>query len=369
MDHDLINARLKAIGSVAGTQGASREAVYEEWALPLLSAWPKVLNVLDGGIPDPEVVELFPTNHCNLKCPHCRFRDQHGERSEHIALTTLEALLRELKTRGVSRLELSGGGESLDHPDAVAMFTMFRDMGFRVGLITNAFSLVDDLKLTDAVLACTDWIRVSVDAFTDATYSRVHGKPDHRYSALRELIGNMTARAADTPRIGLKMLVSKLNADDAEIAIPAGLELGADYMQFKFLGFPHELALADEEQQAISNTLSKHIAEYRDATMKVEFVPPYTGEQTRERCMMTFLHPVIDWDGSIYLCAFFEHRKHQHSIGNIEDGGFFRHWDDEKHREVFNGIDPLTCLPNCPMRRYNPVIEFIVRNDYRKGYI
>lgn len=369
MDQNSMKARLDTLGRHDSGDKTPCAPIYETWALPLLAAWPKVLSVIDGGIPDPEVVELFPTNHCNLKCPHCRFRMVHGDRSQHMSLTTFETLLGELSTRGVNRLELSGGGEPLDHPNALDMFALIHDRKFRVGLITNAYALVDNPMLTDAVSMCADWIRVSVDGFTDATYRKVHGKNGLQFQALREVIQHLATQPRGQPQVGVKMLISRLNANDVELAIPIGLELGAHYMQFKFLGFATELALSDEHQQSLSDALLLQMAEYSGSPMRIEMVPPFSGEKTRERCLMTFLHPVIDWDGSIYLCAFFEHRMQEHSIGNIKDGGFFRHWDASKHRDAFDAIDPMTCLPNCPMRRYSPLIEFIVRNDFRKGYI
>ncbi len=369
MTSDLTRNRLRAIGSDSYCGVSPKEALYEGWALPLLASWPKVLNVLDGKIPEPEVVELFPTNHCNLNCPHCRFREFHGNRFEHMSLETLRALLEELRSRGVTRLEISGGGEPLDHPEVSAMLEMLHNLGFRAGLITNGYSMVQDSSLIDRVLVCTDWIRISVDGFKNSTYRKVHGKANLSYTSLQTIISQLSRRADDTPKIGLKMLLSKANIADALLAIPEGLKLGADYMQFKFLGSPKKLSLTDDEMRRTSDWLSKQIDEYRNEPMHVEFVPPFSGEKSYERCLMTFLHPVIDWDGTIYLCAFFEHRKKEHSIGNINKGGFFSHWDDSKHHAVFDGIDPLTCLPNCPMRRYNPLIAFMVRNDYRKGYI
>lgn len=84
---------------------------------------------------------------------------------------------------------------------------------------------------------------------------------------------------------------------------------------------------------------------------------------------MTFLHPVVDWDGEVYVCAFFEHRKRRHSLGNIRDGGFFKIWDAATHRTIFDAVDSRECIPNCPMSRYNPLVDFMVAEEYRRGFI
>ena len=84
---------------------------------------------------------------------------------------------------------------------------------------------------------------------------------------------------------------------------------------------------------------------------------------------MTFLHAVVDWDGELYICPFFEHRKKVHSFGNIGKGGFFENWFTNEHLCSFDRIDPLSCVPNCPMRRYNPLVEYIKAENYRFGFI
>lgn len=361
--------RLNTLRFATADVPVSGESVYEDWALPVLAAWPKVLDVLDGKNPEPEVVELFPTNYCAHNCPHCRCRSEHGDSSQHISLDNLESLLLELQRRKVKRLQVSGGGEPLDHPYATEMFAMFDAMGFRVGLITNGYPLVTAPQLLGTVLNSTDWIRFSVDGFTSSTYKRVRGRSDLRYNKLQAVIKEVCSRESDKPHIGLKMLISRVNADDAILALPEALKLGVHYLQFKFLDVPDKLRLTEKELQSIDIALQQQINDHRNESINVEVIPPYSVKLGCDHCIATFLHPVIDWDGSIYLCAFFEHRKQQHCIGNINDGGLFEHWGSTSHRAAFDAIDPMICVPNCPMRRYNPLIEFMVLNDFRRGYI
>src|ERR1035441_8877121 len=147
------------------------------------------------------------------------------------------------------------------------------------------------------------------------------------------------------------MLISTLNKDDALLAASAALDLGARYLQLKFLGAPLEHVLPGEQISDLYVALVGQLRTLNRDGLAVEFLPPYAGELTSEPCLMTYLHPIVDWDGTIYICPFFEHRKSTHSIGNIRVGGFFRWWNDPLHQQVFAGIDPNTCVPNCPMKR------------------
>jgi len=342
---------------------------YDSSVIPLISAWPKVLQVSRGEIPDPEVVEIFPTNFCNFECSHCRFKEYRGDNSTYMDISALKNLLDELYQRNVHAIELSGGGEPLVHPQAEEIFDYLIKRDFRVGLITNGYRFVDSDSLKEKVIECCNWIRFSIDAFTDETYKRVHGRKEISYKNLKQVISKLVKMSDETPKIGLKILISRLNAKDSLLAIDEAINLGVDYLQFKFLGYPTNLVLSDQEIDKLTEKIQEQIDSIKSQNLVAELVPTYKGELTYQKCLMTFLHPVIDWDGEIYICAFFEHRKNQHSLGNIHNGGFFKHWDSPHHKKVFDAINPTTCIPNCPMLRYNPVIDFIKSDWYRFQFI
>lgn len=342
---------------------------YDSSAIQLIAAWPKVLQVLRREIPDPEIVEIFPTNYCNFACPHCRFQDLHGDKTQYLNIDRLEILLNELSQRNIHAIELSGGGEPLEHPQIGDLLDKLAERNIRVGLITNGYKFIGSDELKEKALQSCNWIRFSVDGFTDETYQRVHGRKDISYSKLRGIISEFVGADRDVLKIEMKMLISKLNVHEIRLAIEEALALGVDCFQYKFLSYPKELSLEEKEIHRAENETRELIDKSRDTPVRAELVPPYMGPKTYEKCLMTFLHPVIDWDGEIYLCAFFEHRKKEHSLGNIREGGFFRYWDSPHHLEVFDTIDPATCVPKCPMLRYNPVIDFIKTDHYRFSFI
>lgn len=341
---------------------------YDALALHLMSEYPKVLQVLNNETPIPSVLEVFPTNFCSYNCPHCRCRAQHGDKSEYMRLNVMEALLTELAASGVRAVELSGGGEPLEHPDIHNVLKCVRENGMHVGVITNGHALATDNTLINDLCVCAHWLRISVDGFTDETYRKVHGT-QALYSTVKSSLQVLTSTREELPKLGLKILISKLNYQDVPFAIEQALEIGANYLQFKFLGFPQHLVLDDADTDVMLKTLGEQLEKHKD-TLTIDLVPAYKGGNDKgQKCRMTFLHPVVDWDGTIYICAFFEHRKNQHSIGNIHDGGFFRHWNDPKHWAAYNAIDPSTCIPNCPMRRYEPIVEYIRDNEYIFPYV
>jgi radical SAM protein with 4Fe4S-binding SPASM domain len=336
-------------------------------SIKIIAAYKKVLQILDGEIPVPEVVEIFPTNYCNFACSHCRCEDSHGDENQYMDFGAFRRLLEELYQKGIKTLEFSGGGEPLVHPQIDKIFDTMINYNFRLGLITNGYRFVDSDDLVEKALKCSDWIRFSVDAFSDDTYRKVHGKEDVSYTKLKSTIKKMIQCSGPTSsNIGIKMLVSQLNVHELNLAIEEALELKPDYLQFKFLG-NHQLEL--EDRQKYEETLIKKIASLGSKEVSIEFSPSYGGRRKYEKCLLNALHPVIDWNGTVYMCAFFDHRREKHSIGNIHDGGFFNHWGTPFHKEKIKGIDIHECVPNCPISRYDPVVEFIKETHQHFKYV
>ncbi len=232
--------------------------MFESSGINLISAYQKVLQILKEEIPAPEVVEIFPTNYCNFDCPHCRFENYHGDTSQYMETSALEKLLEELSQRKVFAIELSGGGEALEHPHVEEFFQKLVEGNFRLGIITNGYKLITSDKLKEYVLRAGNWIRFSVDGFSDETYQLVHGKKDIKYAELRKPIQELVKAKRDILSVEMKMLVSKLNAHECGLAVEEALKLGVNCLQFKFLG-NHENELGDAEMYAIRNQIRSFI--------------------------------------------------------------------------------------------------------------
>lgn len=352
------------------TSGRSLEAI----AANLIAVYEKVREVADGGIPVPEVVELFLTNFCNFACPHCRCSRYHGDRSQYLSSGSVAGLLDEFADKGIRTIELGGGGEPLDHPQVEQILSWFSLRSFRIGLITNGYQLVQRPNLIEPLLQCADWVRLSVDGISDDVYRMVHGRRDVSYSRLRETMVELVQRAQEgyqasrRPRIGMKLLVQNPNKHQLVNAVDEALAIGVDYLQFKWLE-QHRRSVVREERAALAAELRTRLETVPEEALLVDMLSGYEATPVRERCVMSVLHPVIDWDGTVYLCAFFHHRKDRHAIGNVADGGFFSIWGSAAHRQRIDAVDSTECVANCPMLRYNAVAKFILREGFRFRYI
>lgn len=370
-----IHAFRNPVATIPKTPGGSiliREL--DSNAANLLAAHAKVQQMLSGQIPLPEVVELFITNYCNFACPFCRCAKYHGDNTEFLNIGTMEKLLKDLSEQGIRTIELGGGGEPLMHPQIAEIFQAFRQYAFRVGLITNGYQLTEHPELIGQFAEIGDWVRFSLDGISTRSFRVVHGRQDISYEPLREAIveavriTNEKAGIDRRPKIGIKLIIQKPNQEEVIDAVDEAEALGVHFLQYKFLeGHPFTLG---EERYILLDKLQKRAKQVDPKRLYIDVLPGYGGEiKEQKKCRMAVLHPLIDWDGTIYLCAFFHHRKDRHSIGSLNDGGFFDHWGSERHREAIRLANPKECVPNCPMLRYDPIIDFIETDAFRFPYI
>jgi len=269
---------------------------------------------------------------------------------------------------------LGGGGKPLEHPMIAEIFERFKQQGFHVGLITNGYMLTQQRQLIDLLLDCADWVRISLDGVTDDVYQRVHGRRDVSYRVLRETLAEMVRRVKgkpgidQRPKIGIKLIVQRPNQHQMLDAVDEALGMGVHYLQFKWLE-QHPWSIRPEDRPAMAEGLRTRLEEVPRESLIVDVLPGYGGPKVQDRCLMSVLHPLVDWDGTIYLCAFFHHRKDSHSIGNITNSNFFDCLGSPVHKERIHLVDPQQCVANCPLLRYNPVIKFILAEGFRFRYI
>lgn len=121
----------------------------------------QMLNYRSGGPRTVISTHISPEGACNLKCPYCSvtYRDTH----ERIELDVIKKYVRDLKTRGLKAVILTGGGEptGYKHFNELVRF-IHQEEGLKVALINNGTLT---RRIDDDVLKMFSWVRVSVNMF------------------------------------------------------------------------------------------------------------------------------------------------------------------------------------------------------------
>lgn len=112
------------------------------------------------------------TERCNLHCAHCFVSA--GNLGRDMSLDVFaDTILPRLKACRVATITLTGG-ESFVHPDVLAMVTIARSSGFRVGICTNA-TLITDTQIQQLADLGNVHLNVSLDGFQPESHGRFRG--------------------------------------------------------------------------------------------------------------------------------------------------------------------------------------------------
>src|SRR3954447_1425902 len=120
----------------------------------------------------PTELQVEVTAACNLRCEMClvAYRPPLDRAHNSFAIDGFRDLLDELPD--LQKITLQGLGEPLLAPDLFAMIAAASERGIRVGFNTNA-TVLTRRKAERLVAAGLDWLHVSLDGATAATYEAI----------------------------------------------------------------------------------------------------------------------------------------------------------------------------------------------------
>lgn len=341
---------------------------YTELTSPFFQ--PKVLlhlekfdDITNNTLPVPVTCEIDLTDgFCNNKCKHCFFSTNTKNSPIFMDTVSAKALIKELYDHGVKGIEFSGGGEPTTHPNFKEIVTYATELGCSIGLITNGL-LLDQIYDIASKLS---FIRISLDAATPETYEKVHGVPyfNKVIKNIKDLTNHM-----NPIKIGIGYLIVENNICDIEKAVELVNTLGCRFLQYRPASLPYETdpsiwEMARNKVQIAKQNNSSNLQIF-DAGVKWEHV---TKERCYNKCHTSSLVAVVKASGDIPLCIL-NRNNPQKVIGNIYDGGFFKHWFSNKHVEMIESINVQYCRKPCKHDSYNIAYEAYEHDLYNKNFI
>jgi sulfatase maturation enzyme AslB (radical SAM superfamily) len=193
-----------APGSASGVQTAARRAEpIHDFAQKLRQPklWPAVVDYVRwqqalrkaraDGMPDPATPALVPlsinldlTTACNYACDHCIDWEILNSKQKHED-EQLRTSLRNLAAGGMRSVILIGGGEPTLYPGFVPMVQFLKELGLQVAVVSNGSRNEQILKAAPYFTE-GDWVRLSLDSGTNATFRRMH-HPSSKTLSLEEI--------------------------------------------------------------------------------------------------------------------------------------------------------------------------------------
>jgi MoaA/NifB/PqqE/SkfB family radical SAM enzyme len=262
------------------------------------------------------------------------------------------ALLDEMRRAGVSGLQLTGGGEPLLNPAHHQIMRRALELGFKCSLVSNGLAMTPELIGTLADFA---WVRISVDAGNEETYSRTrttHPKNFHK------VIGNIASLAAairerDTDCIlGMGFVVMPHNWRELEAGVLIAKEAGCENIRLSAMFSPEDekpyITIYDDIKAAIAAVKRHETDEFK--------VHDLFGERLEDLRLHNPDYPVcakmhycsyIGADLQVYMCCVYsynERGKVAGDFGNLRHRAFDEFWASDERKKFMEDFTPSECV-------------------------
>ena len=322
----------------------------------------RVADWLEGKDIYPIYVEIALYGGCNHRCIFCAL-DYLDYKPQFIDKDILIDILSEMAQCGVKSVMYAGEGEPLLHKDITELILYTKKIGIDVAATTNGVFFNDEIaKKTLSVLT---WLRISLDAGTAVTYSKIHCcHPDDFQRVFDNISCAVKLKRQNNYActIGVQFILLPDNYKEVSVLAKQLRDCGVDYLIIKpyshhplsknkingTFNYSNYLYL-DEELQKLSDSNFKII--FRAHTMrKLKQEKPY------KRCLGLPFWTYIDSVGNIYACSSFLGNE-RFSYGNIYKNTFKEIWAGTKRKKILNmfntDLDISQCRKACRLDEIN----------------
>lgn len=268
---------------------------------------------------------------CNARCPNCPYSNSDIRTKYNKARLMSPKIFKSIADQCgeyQAYIRISGGGEPMLHPQAVALMEYAKKAGAKVGLITNG-SAFSENSLDRLIKAEIDMIEFSVDAGDDRTYRKV--RPGLNWPNLvrnvKKAVAIRNAGSSET-----KIIASIINQEGVAVKKAEKYWLNiVDNVQIrKFLTWGY---------------VKNHSA---DST-------PYLPSEDKIPCPWLFERLNIDSKGDVTICG--EDIAFNESFANIQKKSIKKIWLSDKfkyfrEKHLAGKGDEIAICSRCPDWKY-----------------
>ena len=335
-----------------------------------------VAAVAEGRVLAPVHVRIKPTNRCNHNCWYCAYRVDGLQLGEDMNLDDaipedkMFEIVDDLIGMGVKAVTFSGGGEPLLYKPLPGVVERLAGAGIRVASLTNGANLKG--KVADAFAKHGTWLRISMDAWDDASYMASRGAKVGEFSRLIDNIRAFTAR--DTRCVlGVSFIVGHDNAP--HIAEVAALlkSAGINHMKVSGAVVGNDAAANNLYHSAIKERVAAEIIAAKglqDAGFTVlDHYHDLEDRFDKDYTICPFLQflTVIGADCKVYTCQDKAYTE-AGTLGSIKTRRFRDFWFSEENRQRLFAFDPSQeCGHHCVAHGKNLAIMEYISLDTNHG--
>jgi len=330
----------------------------------------------DQRVVAPVHIRIKPINHCNHDCWYCAYRVsnlQLGEDIDYkdtIPTDKMFEIVEDIIAMGVKAVTFSGGGEPLLYKPLPEVIKRLAEGGVRVASLTNGSNLKG--KVADAFAEYGTWVRVSTDAWDDASFAKSRGIQLGDFSKLLHNMSEFSARKSKCV-LGVSYIVGEDNCTHLYDACKLLKEAGANHIKFSGVVVSNSGAENNAYHERIRDTVAEQIARARaledDSFSLINHYHDLDErfDKNYTQCPHLMFLTVIGADCKVYTCqdkAF----TVSGTLGSIKERRFKDFWFSEENKQRLFGLNPSEeCSHHCVSHSKNVAIMDLVNIDEEHG--
>lgn len=323
----------------------------------------RVNDWLKGKTIYPIYMEISPSGACNHHCTFCAL-DFMKYQNRHLETGKLKKKLSELRKLGLKSVMYAGEGEPLLHKDFADIVSHTKKSGIDIAITTNG--VLFNKHLTEKILGDVEWIKVSINAGTSDTYSKIHRtKPTDFDTVIKNMSYAVKIKRENGYKctLGMQLLLLPENRHEVLLLAELAKEIGMDYLVIK--PYSQHLSSKTVRYRDIKYTDYLSLSDELESVRTKDFsvVPRINtmkkwdeGRKNYSHCLALPFWSYIDAGGNVWGCsAYLGDGKFYY--GNIYRSSFKDIWERERRLKSLHWIekelDITQCRVNCRMDEIN----------------
>ena len=286
----------------------------------------------------PYLLQIEPTNRCNLACPFCPSgRRELGREYRDMRFEEYESLVDELADY-LLLLALYDWGEPLLNPDFHKMVQYAKERGIKTMTSTNGHPLNNEDFVAEVLKAGLDTLIVAVDSLDQKTYElfRKHGDIEKVIGGIRKTVALKRRLQAKT-RINMRAVVTRYNEGEILKMRDMARNLGVDIFSIKTVNPNSGGILGDDSRIVPANPRFRRY-KYKKGTIDRIRIKRY--------CHYVWSLANISANGNVVGCCY--DYDGLMTMGNIHRESFSAIWNGEVAREIRKKVwSDKDSIPRC----------------------
>lgn len=346
----------------------------------LKPAWhlDKIADLRATGHCVPAQIQLVVSDLCNEACSFCAYRMEGYSSNQHFGEVRPDGtvnnnpnrmvpyekcieILDDAAALGVKAVQFTGGGEPTVHPRFLDIAAYALSKNLKCSLVTNGTLFRDGWR---DVLPRFEWVRVSLDAGTSATYAAIRKvKPDMFHRALINL--SDLALASSVCYVGASFIVTRENWFELRSAAVAAKENDARSIRYAAIFSPEMASYYDGHRAQIEAEIASIKSELEDAYFEViDLFTQRMGDLSQgapdyKTCGYQHFNVYIGGDLNVYRCCNTAYND-LGRVGSLKGQRFADFWKSEQKQDAYSKFDARAC-EHCAFNGKNRTINYMVQ--------